>query len=1052
MPAALHGAFLDGRLAVWGESAPSGPAAPTRARRRAPAGHPYGLSGEGLAQALALAVPQLPADALPAAVVAWLPTADGGAGPLPSGAAAAEGVDGAAAPSPVALRAWAVDAVRLPAGAAVELLTRCAQEDAFGPDLRVGADLRFWVQALRLVAGVAARCALLPSVRASGAVHRACWEPLLGPRDRAAADRLAAAMPGACRALSASAEAPPGLPARSILEAFVAWVTDHLAREADAAEPARTAPPSRRRAVPAFDSLHDQWLHALRAPDGVLAGEPAELAALLVQARDWAAPIRVRHDAPYRLCFRLQEPPVQDGREAPAEPPPSGASWHVRYVLEGRDDPSLLLTADQVWSPGRGGPGHDAREVLLAALGRAAALSPDVSGSLRGAQPAGYTLDAAGAHAFLTETAPLLEQAGFGLLLPPWWAGRRTKAHLTARAHARAPRLAAAAGLGLDAVVHFDWELALGGQALSLQELELLARLKAPLVQVRGEWVQVDADQIRAALALVQGRGLRRGTLRDALRLAAGMEAGPASGLPVELGTAEGWIAEVLGDLAARGGSGEGDAGAPSPAVPPPEGLQATLRPYQARGYAWLHGLSRLGLGACLADDMGLGKTVQTLALLQHDWSEAASAGPVLLVCPTSVLANWRKEAERFTPALPVLIHHGAGRERGEAFAALVARHALVLTSYALLQRDAGAVAGVPWRGVVLDEAQNVKNAETKQAQAARGLRAGYRIALTGTPVENSVGDLWSIMEFLNPGLLGTQADFRRRFLIPVQVSRDPAAAAQLQRLTGPFLLRRLKTDPSVIRDLPPKNEMKVFCTLTREQASLYRAVVADLEEALQNAQGIARRGAILSALSKLKQVCNHPAHLLGDGSPLPGRSGKLDRLTEMLEEALAEGDRALIFTQFTEMGTLLQAHLREALGREVLFLHGGVSRLQRQRMVERFQAAGAGPPLFILSLKAGGTGLNLTAANRVFHFDRWWNPAVENQATDRAFRIGQRQTVQVHKFVCAGTVEEKIDAMIEAKHEVAERVVGAGETWLTELSTAELRDLLALRSEAVAD
>ncbi len=448
---------------------------------------------------------------------------------------------------------------------------------------------------------------------------------------------------------------------------------------------------------------------------------------------------------------------------------------------------------------------------------------------------------------------------------------------------------------------------------------------------------------------------------------------------------------------------------------------------------------------------MGLGKTVMALALLQRDW-ETRGRRPVLLVCPTSVVGNWQKEAARFAPDLPVMVHHGVSRRRGAAFAQEAGRQAMVISSYALLHRDVDTLKQVPWVGVILDEAQNIKNPETKQARAARALTADYRLALTGTPVENSVGDLWSLMEFLNPGFLGTQTAFKRTFFVPIQAGRDPEAVTQLKRLTGPFILRRLKTDKAIIADLPEKLEMKVFCTLTREQASLYAAVVQEASSALDATEGIERRGLVLATLSKLKQVCNHPAQFLGDNSAIPGRSGKLARLTEMLEEILQVGDRALVFSQFAEMGEILRRHLQETFGREVLFLHGGVPKAQRDRMIARFQGDGDGPPVFILSLKAGGTGLNLTRATHVFHFDRWWNPAVENQATDRVFRIGQTMNVQVHKFLCVGTLEEKIDELIERKQALAEGIVGTGEGWLTELSTAELKALFALRKEAVGE
>ena len=373
----------------------------------------------------------------------------------------------------------------------------------------------------------------------------------------------------------------------------------------------------------------------------------------------------------------------------------------------------------------------------------------------------------------------------------------------------------------------------------------------------------------------------------------------------------------------------------------------------------------------------------------------------------------------------------------------------MVISTYGLARRDVDDLVQVPWSDVILDEAQNIKNPQAKQTQAIRKLPAANRIALTGTPVENRLSELWSIMQFLNPGFLGSQAGFRQSFALPIERYQDKAATERLKGLVGPFILRRLKTDPTIIQDLPDKLEMKVYCNLTAEQATLYEAVVKESLERITSAEeGIERRGVVLGSLTRLKQVCNHPAQFLGDGSALPGRSGKLDRLGEMLEEALSVGDRALVFTQFAEMGHMLQGYLQSLFGVEVLFLHGGTPQKQRDRMVARFQQERGGPPIFILSLKAGGTGLNLTAANHVFHFDRWWNPAVENQATDRAFRIGQTRDVQVHKFLCAGTLEERIDEMIESKKALAESVVGAGEGWLTELSTDELRDIMSLRRD----
>ncbi len=447
--------------------------------------------------------------------------------------------------------------------------------------------------------------------------------------------------------------------------------------------------------------------------------------------------------------------------------------------------------------------------------------------------------------------------------------------------------------------------------------------------------------------------------------------------------------------------------------------------------------------------------TIQFITLLLHDRTvqqDTVERGPALLICPMSIVGNWHKELTRFAPSLRVMIHHGHERLAGEAFAEEAKQHDVVITTYSLALRDKEHLAPIDWEYVVVDEAQNIKNEAAKQTQAIKNLNARHKIALTGTPVENRLSELWSIMEFLNPGYLGSATEFRKKFAIPIERYREKDRAETLKRLIQPFVLRRLKTDKAIIADLPEKMEMKVFCNLTQEQASLYEAVVKEMLEQIEESEGIQRRGLVLSTLLKLKQICNHPAQFVADGSSLPDRSGKLARLQEMLEEALAAGDKALIFTQFAEMGTLLRHYLQETLGCEVLFLHGGTSKKQRDMMIQRFQQERRGPPIFILSLKAGGVGLNLTAANHVFHFDRWWNPAVENQATDRAFRIGQKRNVQVHKFLCVGTLEERIDMMIEKKKGLAESIIGSGENWLTEMSTDELKELFALSREAVGE
>jgi SNF2 family DNA or RNA helicase len=1030
----LHAGFLEDWLLLWGERPAAADGGGRRGpRNTAPRHYVHDAGAAALMEALQGAqVAFKPAARHIQGLTAWLPTRGGH--PVPSSGLIGEEPSESA--TGTTLAPWSITAYPLLPGEAVDLLCLCVGKRTLASGVVVGQDLGYWTAVLRFAGSLVARQQYLPGLIRDEDGYRARWEPIWDGGDGEALAALARAMPPMARALAGpDLTAPPSISAVSCLRQFVASAVDHLVRSTALGPRKRAFEAGKRQ--PAFASAHDAWLYALSSPDGTVHGELEALARLAAQIDEWRRPLAVSATSPVRLCFRLDEP------EQPVARGPQGEGvWFVHYLLQARDDPSLLIPVQQVWKGGRrtiaalGGDTVRLGEYLLAALGQAAGICPHIEASLKRARPAGHELNTREAHEFLTEKAMLLEQAGFGVMLPSWWTGKGAKDRLEVRARIKSPDMRTRGGLTLETLVQFNWEVALGDVDLTREDLETLARLKEPLVRIRGRWVEVNAEEIQAAIALLEKRA--SGTAREIVRMALGGMRSEA-GLTLSSVKADGWMGRLIERL-------EGARAFEEMAVP--EGFAGTLRPYQIRGYSWLSFLRHLGLGACLADDMGLGKTVQTLALIQQDW-ERNGKRPVLLVCPTSVMHNWRKEATRFTPGLPVLVHHGTGRSKGTEFRKTAQGHAVVVSSYVLLQRDLSHLQEVAWAGVVVDEAQNIKNPETKQARAARSLKADYRVALTGTPVENNVGDLWSIMDFLNPGFLGSRAEFKRTFLVPIQATRDPEAAARLKRLTGPFLLRRLKTDKAIIADLPEKMEMKTFCPLTREQASLYAAVVRDLERMLESVAGIQRKGAILGTLTKLKQVCNHPAQFLGDNSAIPGRSGKLARLTEMLEEIMEVGDRALVFTQFAEMGKILQGYLQESFGREILFLHGGVPPHQRERLVERFQGEG-GPPVFVLSLKAGGTGLNLTRANRVFHFDRWWNPAVENQATDRAFRIGQRRNVQVHKLVCAGTLEERIDEMIARKQELAEKVVGAGEGWLTELSNKEISEIFTLREEAI--
>ncbi|MBJ8348110.1 DEAD/DEAH box helicase [Antrihabitans sp. YC2-6] len=630
--------------------------------------------------------------------------------------------------------------------------------------------------------------------------------------------------------------------------------------------------------------------------------------------------------------------------------------------------------------------------------------------------------------------AHVLSAKGIGLLLPRAWSVASPSLRLRV-ASAPSPT-AKDSAVGMAELISYNWELALGDDVLTPQEMERLARSKSDLVRLRGRWVQADHETLAKAARYVALHTADESTLAALIGTLGGDHPPP---LPVSEITTTGWIDTLLG------------AQSTPTEVPVPAGLYATLRPYQRRGLDWLSFMSRLGLGAVLADDMGLGKTVQVLALLSHE----QAAHPTLLVCPMSVVGNWQREAQRFVPDLRVLVHHGVGRLSGDPLQAAVAAADLVITTYALVARDIEQLREMTWDRVVLDEAQHVKNSGTAQAKAARSVPARHRLALTGTPVENRLEELRSILDFANHRMLGSAQTFRARFAIPIEREHDQAAAARLRTITSPFVLRRVKTDPTVISDLPEKIEMTVRANLTAEQAALYQAVVADMMAKIKDTEGMSRKGAVLAALTRLKQVCNHPAHFLGDGSGMlrrgSHRSGKLGLAEDILDTVLADDEKALLFTQFREFGELVAPYLRERFGVDVPFLHGGVAKGARDKMVTGFQADN-GPPLMLLSLKAGGTGLNLTAANHVVHLDRWWNPAVENQATDRAFRIGQRRNVQVRKMVCVGTVEERIDSMLTSKQELADMAIGSGESWITEMSTEQLHDLLRLGEEAIGE
>ncbi|WP_344320063.1 SNF2-related protein [Streptomyces macrosporus] len=921
-----------------------------------------------------------------------------------------------------------VPALVLPVADALPVLTRIRAA------CREGAPA-FWGAATLLALHLAARGRLLPGL--SPRDHDA-WRS--GPLDPADLDRLrdlAAAMPPYAHAVPLPREASeaeePRLPApERLLRAFLDAVADVLPRT-PAAELAAGGP--------AF---------AADAPRH------------LPEQRAWADDVAAGHDAGVRLSLRVEVPGLAGtGAEDPRGP---SSVPRFRAVLQVHDlaDPSLVLDAAELWSgasPAAADFGPRARSDTLLTLRRAAAAWEPLTPLLSAAVPDSVELaDEEIAELLGAPVTRALRAAGLTVHWP-----RDLVRTLTTRAvvgpeeteeiegtgeaggtgglggapgTGRPTASRAPSPLSADALLSFSWRFAVGDQELSREELDRVAEAGRPLVRLRDRWVLVDPAAIRRA----RDRRDRKIAPLDALGavLVGALPGEDGDDSPVEV-RATGWLEELRRRLADPEHPG------PDP-VPRPPGLAADLRDYQLRGLNWMHRMTSLGMGCCLADDMGLGKTVTLIALHLHRRSDPASAGPTLVVCPASLLGNWQREIERFAPGTPVRRHHGAGRDLAE-----VPADGFVLTTYGTMRLDAAELARVDWGLVVADEAQHVKNPFSSTARQLRTIPARARVALTGTPVENNLSELWAVLDWATPGLLGRLGTFRRLHADAVErdagAGGDGAAAERLARLVRPFLLRRRKSDPGIAPELPPKTETDHAVALTVEQAGLYEAVVREGLAEIAGTDGLARRGRVVGLLTALKQICNHPAQYLKEENPrLPGRSGKLELLDELLDTILAEGASVLVFTQYVRMAGLLECHLADR-GVRAQCLHGGTPVRRREEMVDRFQSGEV--PVFLLSLKAAGTGLNLTRAEHVVHFDRWWNPAVEAQATDRAYRIGQDRPVQVHRLIAEGTIEDRIAGMLARKRALADAVLGSGEAALTELTDAELADLVELRRDA---
>ena len=895
----------------------------------------------------------------------------------------------------------------------------------------LGADLKALAALWRFATeAIEAKC-VLPSL--SG--RRSRWTPLLCAADRA---RLATLCEAAASAFRPDSRAPSRVPSPSCPDS-PAPSHDPSPSCPDSQAPSCVPAPyaffldavdiqMRKFCLP-FKSLllerfspsnpHSSFLASLATPNGEVAvGSDADLAKLASSLETWrgqAMPAQCESPA---LGFKIADPTGSDSvsplwRLVPVAITDSSARPVTRKLL------------DEI------GPAA-ARRILLA-LGGASRLFHGLSDEDGGSAGrfAAATLDGAALRSFMESAMPRLAAAGFPVFAPRWW--KPASARRPFIRAVSAERIHREGAFSLDSIVNVKWEVVLGGTGISARELKWIAENEVPVAKIGGKWMNVDPELVKEAASTLATLASRTTSLRDLVRLGMGVGGEisvevPDAALPAE---ARRLTAPLRG-------------GGKLKQVAVPEGFAGSLRPYQRQGLDWLSYLRRSGFGACLADDMGLGKTIEAIVSFL-DARRDGVTGPFLVVCPMSIMLKWLHEARRFAPSLSSWIYHGLERPHGADFIAKANRKDICITSYQMLAAEIESIGQIRWAIVALDEAQNIKNPETMKSRAARSLDASWRLAITGTPVENGITDIWAIMDFVNRGLLPGKSEFERKFGSAAPADASAEAATQLRRIVAPFVLRRVKADPEIAAGLPDKVEEKVFCHLTVAQASLYAAETAAAEKDLAGRQGISRRGAVLALITRLKQICDYPTD--GSGTLDPEQSGKLATLDEMLDQVVSSGEAALVFTQYATFGHLLAAHLSEKFGFEVPFLHGGVPATARAEMVRKFQEP-SGPPIFLISIRAGGLGFDLTRANHVFHYDRWWNPATESQATDRAHRIGQTKTVFVHTFICDGTLESKIDDLISGKRQLAGTIVTDGASWLAGLDDRTLMEVVSLSRE----
>ena len=944
------------------------------------------------------------------------------------------------------LQIWQTSSVCLQTDNAMFFLASLPSE--FPQGLKVDFSVKFWREVLKLVLELLSKGRFLPHLLHKDKSWKSFWSLLTNEEQVLARIKiLCESMPPLCRAMYEPGKHSPE--PFSLVESFISLGADTLIRTFLSRHSLVQDIPIEN--ITSKTMLSYKWLQSLTSKDGIISGSEYELIRFEQQLKSWSSGY-TQTNSPSKVitCFHLLTPEVDTFLNTEE----TKQMWELNFSLKSPLENAQELNASALWKGelenfrNSDFSQEDLEEILLTDLGKAASIFHPIKKALLNTFPTHVFLTSQEAYFFIKDASKALEQLGIEIKLPSLW--KEHSINIGLRLNIDSPDSAPTSNelhkfISVSQLLNYHWDVVIGNRFLTVEEFTNLISTHSNLINVDGEWIELQANKVEATLSFLREQKAKKVSLIEALKMSCSKEISKDV-LPIVQLNTSGWLERFLNPRKY-----------PLPDMDEPKSFFGSLRPYQKQGLAWLSLLMNAGISSCLADDMGLGKTIQLIALLLHEREqmEANSPLPTLLVVPMSILANWQHECSIFAPSLKLYLHHGTSRLQGKELIDKASKVDLFVTTYSIVTRDEAILSQIKFSRIVLDEAQNIKNIETKQTQALKRLSrkcslsefpmpSCHRLALTGTPLENHLDELWSIFDFLIPGLLGGLQDFRRNFSIPIERYRDKQSAQNLARIIQPFVLRRLKNDPQIISDLPEKIEMLVYTSLTDEQSALYQKTLEQMLPQVSQAEGIHRKGLVLSTITKLKQICNHPSLFLKEQNNIKDRSGKLQRLEELLEELLAESDKALIFTQYAQMGALLRPYLQDRFDTEVLFLHGGLNKLARDKMIEKFQSPD-GPSIFLLSLKAGGFGLNLTQANQVIHFDQWWNPAVQEQATDRAYRIGQKRSVQVRKFICQGTLEEKIHEMLNVKKDLAETIVGSTKNMVLQLSTEDLHEMLKL-------